>query len=225
MKKGLIKGLMIIGAIIMLYSFLGFFGIFKIYSNPTVANEPNLEFNSRMIVSNLADLEKGKFICYDYDSEYFGLATRVHRLIAKEGDVIEIKNGDVYVNNILFDKNNNLMHYYKLNIEEFKKLRDSGIINENSFASSLDKNTVKVLFDDSFAKQNGYNDRVIDSVGYFEEKISAYYDENWNKDNFGPLVIPKDKYFVLGDNRDFSEDSRVIGFIDKSDIVGVVIKY
>jgi signal peptidase I len=33
-------------------------------------------------------------------------------------------------------------------------------------------------------------------------------------------VIPKDKYFVLGDNRGNSTDSRIIGLIDKKDIMG-----
>ncbi len=36
------------------------------------------------------------------------------------------------------------------------------------------------------------------------------------------FTIPEDKYFVLGDNRNDSTDSRVIGLIDKDSIIGTV---
>jgi signal peptidase I len=37
---------------------------------------------------------------------------------------------------------------------------------------------------------------------------------------FGPVKVPKDRYLVLGDNRDNSADSRVHGFIPRDEIVG-----
>ena len=61
--------------------------------------------------------------------------------------------------------------------------------------------------------------------------INGYLtNENFNHDNtsnfklemIGYLKIPGDKYFVVGDNRNHSTDSRMIGLIDKKDIKGKV---
>ncbi|MEG2351460.1 MAG: signal peptidase I [Bacilli bacterium] len=43
---------------------------------------------------------------------------------------------------------------------------------------------------------------------------------NFKLESLGFLTIPGDKYFVVGDNRNNSKDSRFIGLIDKQDILG-----
>jgi len=41
-----------------------------------------------------------------------------------------------------------------------------------------------------------------------------------NRDNLGPFVVPSGQYFVLGDNRDNSQDSREWGFLEKKYVKG-----
>ena len=44
--------------------------------------------------------------------------------------------------------------------------------------------------------------------------------EGLNTNNFDKIKIPIDHFFVLGDNRDNSQDSRFIGLIPRENLVG-----
>ncbi len=52
-----------------------------------------------------------------------------------------------------------------------------------------------------------------------QAKLSTSYFSRTNR-NYGPVTVPGDHYFVLGDNRDNSADSRAYSFVPREEIIG-----
>ena len=50
-------------------------------------------------------------------------------------------------------------------------------------------------------------------------RLSSRYVSRTSR-SYGPTVVPQDQYFVLGDNRDNSADSRVYSFVPREEIIG-----
>ncbi|MBA4349388.1 MAG: signal peptidase I [Thermodesulfovibrio sp.] len=64
------------------------------------------------------------------------------------------------------------------------------------------------------------NGKVVDEPYIQHIDNSMYTIRLEPRDNFGPYLIPKDRVFVMGDNRDQSYDSRYWGYVDLKDIRG-----
>ena len=58
----------------------------------------------------------------------------------------------------------------------------------------------------------------LESLGDREHTLQRVEPENDR--SYGPIEIPPGKYFMMGDNRDRSSDSRVWGFVSRDQIIG-----
>lgn len=224
MKKKLNIVLYSIIGVITLYYILNATGICAFYSIPSTSSEPNIKLGSFVITSNLITPKRGDIITFKFNYPELGNASIIYRLCAMENDTIEIIDGVLFVNGKNFDEQYNLQHSYLLSEEKFNALNDDTLEyfpihdGENNgsyltFVTDVNAKTYKL------AKHRYRDLKTIPNP-----EIKKMYQQDWNKDHFGPLVIPKGKIFVLGDNRDNSQDSRFIGLVDESAITGVYWK-
>ncbi|MFM9945592.1 MAG: signal peptidase I [Bacteroidia bacterium] len=217
------------GCLFALWAIGRFTNTIQFYKIPTPSNEPTLMQDSYILASNLKKPRRFDFICFRFINE-FSKTIYVKRLCGMSGDTLEIKNGDLFVNYKSVDPLLTLNHRYSisknnLNYLLYSKVFDKKNIVEgtNLFIGPSDT-TCKVLLNKEVASDKNINPtRDILPKGAEPGTLWQEFDATWNRDNFGPIIIPNDKYFVLGDSRENSEDSRYIGFINKSDWVGTVL--
>ena len=141
----------------------------------------------------------------------------LYRLCGLEGDTIEIRNGVLFINAKNIDAALKLSHNYLVSnteLDNIKSLRtiDQGLIQK------INNDTVSVQLSDEFVLSNHIKaTRLVYPKNYRNSLINSKFNQDWNEDNFGPIVVPQNTYFLLGDNRHNAQDSRYRGFIDKAD--------
>lgn len=224
MRKKIALGIIIaVTSLFLIYRFLGLKGYFKIYQISTTGCSPAINPGDRIIASNLLAAKKNDLIVFLRNDSILGISYFASRLLAREGDTIEMINGLVSINNENIDGSLRLKHSYFLTNDQLRKYEN--IINnepldvipitedlflahiEDVLIDKIDKNIKPRDYSSSSQKSNG----------------ATLFKPSWNIDNFGPYIIPANTFFVLGDNRHNSRDSRSYGPINKHHYIGKVL--
>ena len=156
----------------------------------------SLPFSIPLIPNRIFSSEpmRGDVVVFKLPSD--GKTDYIKRVIGMPGDKIQIINGEVYINN------------QKLSYKEIGVYEDNNLINRKKKTLGCRNEKLKIL-EETLPNGKSYNILDSDTTSY--------------ADNTGIYNVPKDHFFVMGDNRDNSQDSRYIksvGFIPFDNLVG-----
>lgn len=128
--------------------------------------------------------------------------------------VPQIGDGDLlFVNRLETVKRFSLIYYQEPKTKEKSIRRVIGLPNER----------VKYQEDQLFINDSEIPERFLEKQVFQAKTNGTVFTENFYLEQFTKdTVIPKDSYFVLGDNRPFATDSRTFGYVKKADIIGIV---
>ena len=213
--------MVIVGAsLIVVFVLLRVFGVLQWYTNPTTGNMPTINVGDHIFATNLITPDRFDLVTFKQKStgreEIW-----VKRLCAFEGESVQIISGDLYINNVYQDEDLNLMHDYRA-----EKLMADVMISRLDLEAYLhyipfqQEDSLDLLLSTDQAKSRPTLRRIIKNEP--NNSIVSFWGENWNENYFGPVIIPKNHCFVIGDNREHSSDSRYIGFVAMDDIHGVL---
>ena len=178
---------------------------FAVYKYLSLLFMPNLKHSNNVPFVNTINFYPNRFI--DTTKEY------VKRVVAVGGDKVEIKNRKIYVNDQLLPWSSTFIQDpYDANF----------LIHQESMPQSIKSKKEQVF---THPLRVSKNDPL--QLNYSFDTNNWPFDPdlvpftNNIRDNFGPIIIPKNHYFALGDNRDQSFDSRYFGTIPAWAIKGI----
>ena len=144
--------------------------------------------------------KRGEVIVFKYPKDMSTFF--IKRIVGESGDKIYYENGTLYINDKAVEKK------VPANLEDFEWLRDADFTRDGNINDAKNNYTE---FTEALPPGNGADKGKDHAI--LLRKGDVY-------ETFGPVTVPADHLFVMGDNRMNSSDSRVWGFLPKQNILG-----
>lgn len=193
--------------------------------------EPGIKPNSKVFTTSLKTPKRNSIVAFKqkhriksgkYSDSTFE-PIRVSRIIGVEHDKIEIKDGDVLINDIMIDENFRTQSIYKISKKNFKTYETQFNIRLYETIQMEGEWSYAIIEDKEAELLNNIIDIEIWDRCIKSDDEKSIAKESWTGNYFGPVTVPKESFFILNDNRDHYIDSRKFGFIRKEKVVGVKI--
>ena len=178
------------------------------YHVPTGSMQPNILIGDRVWVNKLAydvkvpfsqlnlsrhaEPSAGEIVVFESESAGKRL---IKRVIATPGDSVAMVNGQLFINQ------------QPLQLERLSK--------KQTFDTFLNDRAIAAYFLEG-RSQNPNKNSNLQPISYPVRYSVGIQSQRY----FGERTVPEDHYWVMGDNRDNSADSRVIDFVPRTELIG-----
>lgn len=207
-------------------------GMLQWYSCANSANEPTLRPGARFFTSSLKKPERFAMIVFERTNAPVpdGNGVMIYRLCGLPGDKVQLKDGVLFVNGTNADKDLNLINEYVVTrAQDIAQL--SQIAMQDNPPADMHVMSLQPGIRMIISMTSGYlREHRLDFPQWLSDSpeaanlVSSVWKSPWTMDNFGPVTVPPDQFFVLGDNRHNALDSRFTGFVPRSSLKGTVLK-
>jgi signal peptidase I len=168
---------------------------FQFANSPTTAMAPTLTIGDKFTWQKTQTIDKGNIAVFEFPGEPNALY--VYRCVASPGDKLEIKQGQVFINDKLSDNPGKLKYSYqiqtdgslnqsnlqKLGIEEMFQIPGQGYMSNLTTEQVEELKKIKNIthINPAFMTEGSPMDRLFP----FDSNLK------WNADFYGPLTLPK----------------------------------
>lgn len=193
----------------------------------TESMEPTIKKGEIILIKKPGEITRNQIIAFNHMDSLKGESIFVFRAVGLPGDNLEMEEGTLYVNG---SSNQGEWDLRTPHLVTTKDHLLQKAIEEFQYQKVDSKHYIFHLSDEEKNKLRQNSDVIAVEISYMnpgEYQKNMFFSDTlnkWNVDNFGPVVVPEGSYFVLGDNRHDAFDSRYIGYVNESDIVGIINK-